>query len=196
MLYKSGEPMKMKTDDELIAAFQNGNPEGFNELVYRYKNTLYQYIWAMVHDEGAAGDIFQEVFLGFYRRISDYRPEGKLKSYLFTSAHNRILNFFRDQKQEVSLDDTDEEGKAYLQEEIAGTDPQPLEHLEQAELAEKLKQAALKLPQAQREVIYLKQYMTFREAAETLNRPLGSVLADHHRGIQKMKQFLQKEAAL
>ena len=196
MFYKCGEPMKMKTDDELIVAFQNGDSEGFNELVYRYKNTLYQYIVAMVRDEGAAGDIFQEVFLNFYRRLSEYRPEGKLKSYLFTSAHNRILNFFRDQKQDVSLDDTDEEGKAYLQEELAGDDPQPLEHLEQAELAEKIKKAALALPQTQREVIYLKQYMTFREAAEMLNRPLGTVLADHHRGIQKMKQLLQKEAAV
>ena len=66
----------------------------------------------------------------------------------------------------------------------------------QAELAEKIKKAALALPQTQREVIYLKQYMTFREAAEMLNRPLGTVLADHHRGIQKMKQLLQKEAAV
>lgn len=188
--------MKQRTDDELIVAFQNGNPEGFNELVYRYKNTLYQYIVAMVRDEGAAGDIFQEVFLSFYRRLNEYRPEGKLKSYLFTSAHNRILNFFRDQKQNVSLDDTDEEGNAYLQEELAGDDLQPLEHLEQAELANKIQTATLTLPQAQREVIYLKQYMTFREAAELLNRPLGTVLADHHRGIQKMKQLLQKEAAV
>ena len=113
---------------------------------------------------------------------------------MFTAAHNRILNYFREQKKEVSLDDTDEEGKAYLQEEMAGTDLTPLEQLEQAEAAEKIRKASLALPPAQKEVIYLKQYMTFREIAELLKRPLGTVLADHHRGIQKMKYLLQKEA--
>ena len=186
--------MKERTDDELVIAFQNGEAESFNELVYRYKNDLYQYIAAMVRDEGAAGDLFQEVFLSFLRRLSEYKPEGKLKSYLFTAAHNRILNYFREQKKEVSLDDTDEEGKAYLQEEMAGTDLTPLEQLEQAEAAEKIRKASLALPPAQKEVIYLKQYMTFREIAELLKRPLGTVLADHHRGIQKMKYLLQKEA--
>ena len=188
--------MKERTDDELVIAFQNGEAESFNELVYRYKNILYQYIVAMVRDEGAAGDIFQEVFLNFFRRLSEYQPEGKLKSYLFTAAHNRILNYFRDRKQEVSLDDTDEEGKAYLQEELAGGDLPPLEQLQQAEIAEQIQKASMRLPAVQKEVIYLKQYMTFREIAELLGRPLGTVLADHHRGIQKMKYLLQKEAAL
>ena len=93
--------MKERTDDDLVIAFQNGEAESFNELVYRYKNILYQYIVAMVRDEGAAGDIFQEVFLSFFRRLSEYQPEGKLKSYLFTAAHNRILNYFRESSSDL-----------------------------------------------------------------------------------------------
>lgn len=186
--------MSERSDDELVTGFQNGDQDCFNELVYRYKNVLYQYIMVMVRDEGAAGDIFQEVFLSFYRRIHDFRPEGKLKSYLFTSARNRMLNFFRDRDKLFSLDDTDEEGNPYLHDELPGDDPQPLEGMERAELAARIKNASLRLPARQREAIYLKQYMTFREAAELLDRPLGSVLADHHRGIQKMQKMLRDEA--
>ena len=186
--------MTERTDDELVQECQQGNEDSFNELVYRYKNMLYQYIVAMVHDEGTAGDIFQEVFLSFYRRLAEYQPEGKLKSYLFTSARNRVLNYFRSQRtEEVSLDDTDEEGNAYLHDEIAGQELSPLEGLTQAEGLEKIKQASLALPDKQREVVYLKQCMTFQELADLLNRPLGTVLADYHRGMGKMQQLLTEE---
>lgn len=183
--------MSERTDDELVQGCKNGNEDDFNELVYRYKNSLYQYIVALVKDEGAAGDIFQEVFLNFYRRIGEYEAQGKLKSYLFTSARNRVLNYFRDQDKATSLDDTDEEGNAYLHQEIAGKDLSPLEGLAQAEGLERIKQASLALPDKQREAVYLKQLMTFQEMAEMLQRPLGSVLADYHRGIRKMQELLK-----
>ena len=182
--------MNERTDDELVRGCQQGDETCFNELVYRYKNDLYQYILALVKDDGAAGDIFQEVFLNFYRRVGEYQAQGKLKSYLFTAARNRVLNYFRDADKAVSLDDTDEEGNAYLQEGIAGKDPTPLEGLAQAEGLERIRLASLELPEKQREVVYLKQLMTFQEVAEMLARPLGTVLADYHRGIKKMQQLL------
>ena len=184
--------MSERTDDQLVQGCQAGDEQCFNELVYRYKNGLYQYIVALVHDETAAEDIFQEVFLSFYRRINEYKPEGKLKSYLFTSARNRVLTYFRDADKAVSLDDTDEEGNAYLHEGIAGNDSTPLEGMAQNESLERIKEASLALPEKQREVVYLKQLMTFQEVAETVKRPLGTVLADYHRGIKKMQQLLQE----
>lgn len=184
--------MKERTDDELIQGFRQGKQECFNELVYRYKNSLYQYIFSLVKDEGAAGDIFQEVFLNLYRRIGKYEAQGKLKSYLFTAARNTVLNYFRDKDKAVSLDDTDEEGNAYLHQEIAGNDLQPLEKLTQAEGLERIRLASLELAPKQREVVYLKQCMTFQELADLLQRPLGTVLADYHRGIQKMQQLLNE----
>ena len=187
--------MNQRTDDQLVQGCQQGDEECFNELVYRYKNSLYQYIVALVRDEDAAEDIFQEVFLGFFRRINEYQPEGKLKSYLFTSARNRVLNYFRDADKSVSLDDTDEEGNAYLHEGIAGKDVTPLEGMAQMESLERIKRASLALPEKQREVVYLKQLMTFQEVSEMVKRPLGTVLADYHRGIKKMQEML-KEADL
>ena len=186
--------MNERSDDELVAGFQDGDETCFNELVYRYKNMLYQYIKAMVRDESAAEDIFQEVFLSFYRNMKQYRPQGKFKNYLFTSARNRVLNFFRDKKEMFSLDDTDENGNPYLHEQLESGEAQPLETMEQAELGRRIRQASLRLSVKQREILYLKQYMTFQEAAQLLQRPLGSLLADHHRAVQKMQKLLREEA--
>lgn len=67
------------TDDELIADFVRGDALAFEELVLRYKNSLYQYILVMTGDEGAAGDLFQEVFLSVSKTHKNTRPRVNLR---------------------------------------------------------------------------------------------------------------------
>ena len=179
-----------RTDDELVLLFKSGSGEAFEELVYRYKNSLYQYIMAMVQDEGAAGDLFQEVFISFFKHADKYQPRGKFKSWLFLTARNKVLNFFRDRDPLASLDQTDEEGNAFLHDTLSDGAPSPLEGLAGRETEEEIRRASLALPQRQREMIYLRQYLSFKEIAELMDRPLGTVLADCHRAIKKMQHLL------
>ena len=179
-----------RTDDELVLLFKSGSGEAFEELVYRYKNSLYQYIMAMVQDEGAAGDLFQEVFISFFKHADKYQPRGKFKSWLFLAARNKVLNFFRDRDPLASLDQTDEEGNAFLHDTLPDGAPSPLEGLAGRETEEEIRRASLALPQRQREIIYLRQYVSFKEIAELMDRPLGTVLADCHRAIKKMQHLL------
>lgn len=178
------------TDDELVRLFRRGNEQAFEMLVLRYKNSLYQYIRAMVKDEGIAGDLFQEVFLAFFKHKDSYRAEGKFKSWLFLTARNKVFNFVRDHKANVSLDQTDEDGNWVLQETLPDGNKPLLEHLTVQESAQRIGQAAEKLSPRQREVIYLRPYFSFKEIAQMVDRPLGTVLADCHRGVQKMQQIL------
>lgn len=186
-----------RTDDELVLLFKSGSGAAFEELVYRYKNSLYQYIMTMVQDEGAAGDLFQEVFISLFKNADKYEPRGKFKSWLFLTARNRVLNFFRDRDKVSSLDQTDEAGNAFLHETLADGEASLLDGLAGRETEEEIRRASLELPQRQREMIYLRQYMSFKEIAELLNRPLGTVLADCHRAVKKMQRILaaQEEAA-
>ena len=79
-----------RTDDELVLLFKSGSSGAFEELVYRYKNSLYQYIMAMVQDEGAAGDLFQEVFISLFKHADKYEPRGKFKSWYVIKWHKRL----------------------------------------------------------------------------------------------------------
>jgi len=185
--------MMDKTDDELVLLFKNGSNEAFEQLVFRYKNSLYQYILSMVQDEGAAGDLFQEVFLSFFRHVATYKTQGKFKSWLFLTARNKVFNYTRDQKKNTSLDQTDEEGNAFLHETLPDGEPHLLEVLSGKETEEMIRKATEQLPPRQREVIYLRQYLSFKEMAELLGRPIGTVLADCHRGVQKMQQILMAQ---
>ncbi|WP_158093775.1 RNA polymerase sigma factor [Candidatus Avelusimicrobium gallicola] len=182
-----------RTDDELVLLFKSGSSDAFEELVYRYKNSLYQYIMAMVQDEGAAGDLFQEVFISLFKHADKYEPRGKFKSWLFLTARNRVLNFFRDRDKLASLDQTDEEGNAFLHDTLPDGQPSLLEELAGRETEEEIRRASLELPARQREMLYLRQYMSFKEIAQLLDRPLGTVLADCHRAVKKMQRILAEE---
>lgn len=183
------------SDDELVASFGRGNNRAFEELVLRYKNPLHQYILSLVKDGGAAEDLFQEVFIALFKHAKTYQPCGKFKAWLFLTARNKVFNYFRDRKQVTSLDRTDEEGNALLQEKLDdGTRP-VLDELTWQETEKLVARAAGQLPPRQREMIYLRQYLSFQEIADTVGRPLGTVLADCHRAVKKIRQLIAQETA-
>lgn len=182
--------LAQRTDDELVSLFRAGSGVAFETLVLRYKNQLYQYIMGMVQDEGAAGDLFQEVFISFFKHADKYESRGKFKSWLFLTARNKVLNFFRDSDKLASLDQTDEEGNAFLHETLPDGERPLLDELSGQETLEQIRRAALMLPPRQREMVYLRQYMSFKEISQVLDHPLGTVLADCHRAVKKLQQLL------
>lgn len=186
---------RVQNDDELVVAFCQGNNQAFEELVLRYKNPLYQYILSLVKDESTAEDLFQDVFISLFKHAGSYKPEGKFKSWLFLTARNKVLNYFRDHKNTTSLDQTDDDGNAYLQELVADNSRPVLDELSFRDLQETVRQALEQLPPRQREMMYLRQYLSFQEIADTVGRPLGTVLADCHRAVKKLRQLIAQNDA-
>ena len=184
-----------RPDDVLVASFCQGNNEAFEELVLRYKNPLYQYILSLVKDESTAEDLFQDVFISFFKHARSYRAQGKFKAWLFLTARNKVINHWRDHKQTASLDQTDEDGNAFLQEILPDQAPSALEEISVREFETSVARAIDQLPPRQREMIYLRQFMSFQEIAETVGRPLGTVLADCHRAVKKIRQILGSQTA-
>ena len=181
------------TDDQLVQLFAAGDPNAFEELVLRYKNSLYQYLLSLLKDEGSAGDLFQEVFMALFKHAADFKAQGKLKAWLFLTARNKAFNYLRDQKGVDSLDQPDEEGNEFLHETLPDGEKDQLAQLTSQEGLEKLKNAIDQLPPRQKEVIYLRQYLSFAEMAEVQHRPLGTVLADCHRAVAKVRMLLAEE---
>ena len=182
--------LSTQSDDELIALCAKGNGAAFEELVLRYKNSLYQYIQAMVKDEGAAGDLFQEVFLALFKQADRFKHQGKVKAWLFLTARNKVFNYQRDHKYETSLDVQDEQGNEFLHDTLPDEELPQLDRLMSQEGARQIYEVLATLPPSQREVIYLRQYLSFKEIAQLLKKPLGTVLADSHRALQKVRKQL------
>lgn len=80
--------MDQRSDDDLAIAARGGSGDAMAELYRRYGPRLLAYAVRLLGDRDAAEDVVQDVFAHFFRRLEQYRPEGKLAAYLFRIAHS------------------------------------------------------------------------------------------------------------
>lgn len=178
----------MTQEDIIIASIKKGNTEDFGLIVEKYKDCLYSYIFYSVKDEGAAGDIFQDTMLKALNEINNYQQKGKFKAWLFTIARNKITDYFRRYSKTVSLDN---ETTAEPADPNDNTETKALSNISLKEISSFID----KLPKEQKEVILLRQYLSFKEIAQALCCPLGTVLARMNRAIKKLQDYMGEEYA-
>ena len=182
------------TDPELVSAFKNGDVEALGVLMERHKAALYGYLLRLTRSESAAEDIFQEVFLKLVRSPSSYGEREKFKAWLFTVARNKAMDHFRRESSrgEVPLEGTGE--KAGPADFAVSPEPGPAEAAENKALGEKIARALELLSGDQREVFYLRYYseLSFREIAELLSLPIGTVLARMSRAAAQLRKILEE----
>ncbi len=185
------------SDPELIAAFKAGDAEALGLLMERHKGAVYGYLLRLTGRADAADDVFQEVFLKLVKNPSAYSERQKFKAWLFTVARNAAMDYFRKEgsRGEVSLEgDGERTGPADF---AASPEPGPEQAADNKALAEKLDAALGRLSKEQREVFFLRHYseMSFKEIAELLSLPIGTVLARMSRAAALLRRELEKDLA-
>jgi len=97
-------------DQQLAEQAGRGNHASFTVLFERYKGRIYRFCLLMVGDEAAAADIYQEVFINFYRACREGQVMHSVVGYLITAARTRCLNAIKTSQRFASIDDTLELG--------------------------------------------------------------------------------------
>lgn len=181
--------MKEINEQEIIKEVKNGNFEAFGLIVEKYKESLYSFIFYSVKNEAAAQDLYQETLLKALKQINKYREEGNFKAWLFTVARNNVTDYFRANSKFASLPE-DESADIFPSKE--NTEKQVMEKISLDNILEKIEE----LPEKDKEIILLRQYLSFKEIAEVLDCPLGTALARLNRAIKKLQSSLGEEYAL
>ena len=105
------ESINRMTDDALVRLYAEGNNSAFDVLLDRYEQRIFSYISFIVHNQEVAEDIFQETFMKAIVTIQQgrYTENGRFQAWLTRIAHNLIIDFFRQCKNEncVSNDDVE-----------------------------------------------------------------------------------------
>ncbi|MFA5161502.1 MAG: sigma-70 family RNA polymerase sigma factor [Elusimicrobiales bacterium] len=185
--------MNSVTDAVLVAAFRDGDAEAFEALYRRHEAGLYSFVLAMVKDEAAASDIFQETFIRVFRNIDKYSEEGKFKGWLYRTASNLAMDHFRRASRLGSfLPDGEDEEAPQREPSARGEEPEIL--LDRLSDGEAVAKALDALPPEQKEVVLMREYsgMSFKEIAQATGAPLGTVLARMSRAVRKMRAALEK----
>lgn len=181
-------------DDQLVAAYANGNNEAFDALLNRHKDRVYSYIFHIVKNRDQAEDIFQETFVKAITTIKQgrYTDSGKFSAWISRIAHNLIIDFYRQEKAENTVstdsDDTDMLNRRDL------ADDNVEDRLVTEQIHDDVRRIIDALPDNQREVLVMRYYrdMSFKEIAEATNVSINTALGRMRYAILNMRRIAQE----
>jgi RNA polymerase sigma-70 factor (ECF subfamily) len=186
------------TDEDLLMQYrQTEGRELFAELVRRYERELYNYLRRYLGSAELAEDAFQSVFLQVHLKCDQFEEGRRVRPWLFAIATNQAIDAQRrnNRHRTVSLDQIGkpgrrDEGKPLL-DLMASDGPDPQSQASDDERNELLRRAMDELSDQMRLVIHLVYYqgLKYREAAEIMAIPVGTVKSRVHTAIARLTEF-------
>ncbi|HEY1471328.1 MAG TPA: sigma-70 family RNA polymerase sigma factor [Candidatus Acidoferrum sp.] len=182
------QPEKMRIDsserdDVLLRRSADGDEEAFTLLYCRHQAPIYRFALRMTGNTWAAEEIVQDVFMTLVREPKKYDAErGALGAFLYGVARNRIMKHQERIPREVPLLNPEDDGfKGYPQAVDSAT---PAHWAELRERRDYVRAAVLELPADFREAVALclLEEMSYEEAAQCLQCPVGTIRSRLHRG--------------
>lgn len=171
-------------DDKLLQQARNFDRTALTAVYDQYHPLLYRYIIRQVNDAETARELTAVVFERFLAAIKNGNgPETQLKAWLYRTAHNLVIDFYRRQahRNHLPLPDT-----------LPSHGVTPCQLAEQHLLGEQVITALQTLTPEQQQVITLKFLEGFSnaEVATLMDKPIGAVKSLQHRGLARLQQLL------
>jgi RNA polymerase sigma-70 factor (ECF subfamily) len=165
--------MTERTDEELLADFQQGDAGAFERLLARHRAPLYTFLVRMVGDREKAEDLAQETFLRIVKGAQAWEQRSRFQSWMYAIARNLCADLARRDRfrKTDSLDAEPVDGGASIADGLADPGPLPDRAAESERVRPLLQKALISLPADQREVFVLRELagLPFREIAEIVS---------------------------
>ena len=177
--------MEERTDKQLYKEFLLGNKNSFEEIVIRNKDNIIYFIQKYVKSIDIAEDLAQDVFVYILINKRSYKFEYSLKTYLYTIAKSKALNYIKREKRIVKLDEMQLEDLEELEDKIF-----------KREKAENLKKCIKKLKIEYQNAIYLAdiEQLSYKEISHILKKTESSVKVLIHRARKTLEKIIKEEA--
>ena len=168
-----------------------GETGAFELLVQRYQDFVYIIALRTVQDRAEAEDVAQETFLRAYQALRTFRGDAKFSSWLYRIAVNRSIAHLRRKRRDPLLSNGDERSLDSLSS-APSSQESPEEGAARAELRTRLDRAIANLPPEYRIVVtlYHLEERKYREVAEILGLPIGTVKSHLHRARALLRESL------
>jgi len=183
-----------RTDEELLAAYQQGDPEAFEDLLRRYRAPLFTFLLRMLGDRARAEDLAQETFLRIVKGAQAWEHRARFQTWLFTIARNLCVDQSRRDRfrRADSLDAEGPDGEPAMVDAVPGREIDPGRGAESIRLRPVLTKALLSLPPEQREVFVLREQagVPFREIAEMVGVNENTVKSRMRYALEGLRKAL------
>jgi RNA polymerase sigma-70 factor (ECF subfamily) len=169
----------------------------FAELAMQHMSSLYTAALRMTRNPADAEDLVQETYLKAYRAFNTFQEGTNLKAWLYKILTNTFINSYRSKKRRPEQTELDDVEDLYLYRRLGGleaatagrsAEEQVLEHFTEADV----KTAVESLPEQFRMAGLLADVegFSYKEIAEILDVPIGTVMSRLHRGRKALEKAL------
>ena len=185
----------MLSDRELLNLYLQGNKSAISTLIDKYDRRVRDYLRMMIGDSDVAADIAQETFIKAVAVIDEgrYVDNGKFLSWVMRIAHNKALDYFRAQKGNNSVN---ESNSGYN---VLGTIKYAEGTVEDSIISEQISadvRALVELlPDEQREVVKLRYYsdLSFKEIAEQTGVSINTALGRMRYALINLRKMVEEK---
>lgn len=182
------------TDEELVGQVLAGDGATFGEIVQRHEDRLYNTIYRLVGSADDARDLLQDTFVKAYENLKTFRGGSSLYTWLFRIAVNTSLSHRRRRKwvqMSAPAGDEDDPNPGNAVADTAAANP--ADRLVTAETEVLVQEAINGLDDEHRTVVVLRdiQHCDYRQIAEILEVPPGTVKSRLHRARMMLRDKLQ-----
>ena len=159
-----------------------------------FLDALYRTALRMTRSEADAEDLVQETYIRAFRFREQFTPGTNMKAWLFRILTNTFINTYRrkaTQPQTTELDDVEETTLHRHMARSAAASPEPERELLDGIVDSEVRDALEALPDHFRTVVLLDvEGFAYKEIAEMLDIPIGTVMSRLHRGRKFLQQRL------
>jgi RNA polymerase sigma-70 factor (ECF subfamily) len=190
----------LDSDSTIVERCLSGEDAAWEELLRLHTRRVYGLCYRFTGKDSEAQDLAQEVFLRVFRALGSFRSaEGSFTTWLARLTRNLLIDHYRRTRNERITDSIEEQlpGVEGRTEEKFRSASRPDSAIAGREASELLQAALGKLSPELRETIILRdlQEMEYREIAEVLAIPEGTVKSRLNRGRAELARLLKKYRA-
>ena len=187
--------VQVLNDSALLRQYREGDRSAMSRLIERHSRRVRTYIRMMVKDHDLTEDIFQETFIKAVRVIDEgrYCDNGKFLSWVLRIAHNQVIDYFRNQRQNRSVTESD---KGY---DVLGTlqfaDHSVEDALVSEQIERDIRSLIEQLPEEQREVVRMRDFanMSFKEIAEQTGVSINTALGRMRYALINLRKLIKEK---
>lgn len=181
-------------DDQLVSAYAGGDNQAFDILLKRHQGRVFSYILSIVKNRDVADDLFQETFVKAITTIKQgrYSESGKFSAWISRIAHNLIIDYYRQEKNEALVSADDESVDVLNRKDLSDINIEDC--LVNAQIQEDVRRIIEALPENQREVLMMRYYrdMSFKEIAEATDVSINTALGRMRYAIINMRRIAEE----
>ena len=185
----------MLSDQALLDLYQQGHREAVSQLLDRHTRRVRDYVRMLVKDNDVADDLTQEVLIKVVKVLDEgrYTDKGRFLPWMLRIAHNRVLDYFRANKQIKTVSESSAGFDILGSKNLA--EPSIEDQLVSEQQAEEVRALIELLPEEQREVVKMRYYdgLSFKEIAEHTGVSINTALGRMRYALINMRQMIKEK---